>query len=114
MLYLTLHSYINHLGDLRPIPPTIRILSHLPASCIGSLVWIEGIRECRLSVIVALSHGGRHYAAVDAEGGFTRGRSDRLHFVCPGRFRTRMAQLLRRHGLPVGEEVIPLGFGRRF
>ena len=114
MLYPTLHSYINHLGDLRPIPATIRIHSHLPATCIGSLVWIEGIRECRLSVIVALSHGGRHYAAVDTEGGFTRGRSDRLHFVCPGRFRTRMAQLLRQHGLPVGEEVIPLGFGRRY
>jgi hypothetical protein len=83
----------------------VRILQPRPPHCIGSIVRVEGVYPCRLAVIVALTHRGRHYAAVDPEGGFIRGRSDRLHFVCPRRFRTKMAQLLRQHGLPVGQEV---------
>jgi hypothetical protein len=82
----------------------VRIDRYAPLSCTGSLVWVEELRACRLAVVVAVANGGRWVAAVDTEGGFIRCRVDRLHFVCPGPFRTRMAQHLKALGLPVGIE----------
>jgi hypothetical protein len=105
MLMPTMHNFINHLGDIRHIPATVRIDRYAPLGCIGSLVWVEGLRECRLAVVVAVANGGRWVAAVDTEGGFISCRVDRLHFVCPGPFRTRMAQQFKALGLPVGIEA---------
>jgi hypothetical protein len=73
----------------------------VPADAIGSIAWVEGIRESRLCVIIALANGGRWVALVDTEGGFIRCSHRKVNFLGPTRFRALAAIELRKRGLPV-------------
>ena len=73
----------------------------VPMSAIGSIAWVEGIRESRLCVIVALARGGQHVALVDTEGGFIRCSCRKVKLLGPTRFRELAAIELRKLGLPV-------------
>ena len=73
----------------------------VPPYAIGSIAWVEGIRESRLCVIVALAKGGMHVALVDTEGGFIRCVCRKVKLLGPTRFRELAAIELRKRGLPV-------------
>jgi hypothetical protein len=94
------HPKLPHIGH---IPATVRY-DPVPPSAIGSIVWVDGVHQARLAVVVALAKGGRWVALVDCEGGFIRCRHTQLHFLGPTPFRTWAARHLRQLGLPVGLE----------